>query len=383
VGGGNPDTLLLRDWLSVVAAWSDANRGEAPVTIVLDAKDDLTDNDAGDLEDLNRTLEGVFGQRLFTRAEYDARGGWPDTDDLRGRVLCVLSGHGSSRAAYRWSVGSTPAIAINARGDVALAYRSPSGDLRAWTGSIDASASRIAWQRKSTYAFASQGVAEPALALSDDGWLVAAYSFGPRPGFPGPLVGSLVGHLEGDGRIRWHREGVPAQGRIPTLQIDGDEVLEIHTLSDGRRQQARGSLNRRKRSVEWQKARATQAQPFARDAADWNGHQLRCAVDPSGFVGCSIDGRSLEPVRFRQLAFVEEQLHDADSMRDALFFGASAKDHEAIADARGRGLVARAWGFQEGDRTQPPVPGQENMPATDTPAAAWYATYMGGPEVFA
>src|SRR5206468_1626689 len=116
--------------------WSAANQGHGPITIVFDLKDDLTDNDdGGDLEDLNRTLMTAFGQRLFTRDEYDQRAGeWPDVAALRDRLLCVLSGDGSSRAAYRWAFGSAPAIGANADGDVVLLYRSTIGDLNCWSG---------------------------------------------------------------------------------------------------------------------------------------------------------------------------------------------------------------------------------------------------------
>ena len=135
LGDGNPETLLLRDWLGVINSWSTTHPGHAPITVTFDAKDDLTDNDAGgDIEDFNRALEAAFGAKLYTRDARDRDGVWPDTADLQDRVLCVLSGDGSTRAAYRWAYGSDPAIAVNTPGAVVLSYVSTAGDLNCWTG---------------------------------------------------------------------------------------------------------------------------------------------------------------------------------------------------------------------------------------------------------
>ncbi len=382
-GNGNPGTLLLRDWLGVIASWSDAHPGHAPLTVTLDAKDNLTDNDAGgDLEDLNETLEAAFGAKLFTRDGRDSDGGWRDTEQLRDRVLCVLSGHGSTRAAYRWAYGRDPAIAVNARGDVVLAYRSTAGDLNCWTGTASRTEPRIDWRRKATYGFSSLGLRQPAVVMDDEGWVVAVHAFAPPLGFQGPLLESRVGRLEEDDRIAWYGSGVFAQGSASSLRLLGDKVVEVHTRWDGqRRQRVRGLLNRRKRKVEWRSPRSTQAPPFARDEATWEGREMGCEVDAAGVIRCGF-APDLRPVRFRQLAFVEEQKgDDRGVIRDALFFATDAKDKAAITEARRRGLVARAWGFEESDRTSPPSPPPENMPATDTPRAAWYQAYMSGPEV--
>jgi hypothetical protein len=380
-GSGNPDTVLLGDWLRAIADWADGHAGHTPISVVLDAKDDLTDGD-GDLADLNQTIAGVFGQRLFTRSEYDQAGVWPDTEKLRGRILCVLSGDGTTRAAYRWTFAATPAIAVNQGGDVVLTYVAASGDVSAWVGRLQAAGAQLTWLRKTTYGFAGAGLFQPAVALNDDGWIVAVRSF-QRPGLPGPTLESVVGLLQDGGRIRWHAPRTFAQGVLPTLQMLGDEVREIHTMADGRRrQQVRGTLDRRKHRVLWQSPRVVTASPFARDSVAWRGHALRCAVDGERVLACGVDGRPPEPVRLPQLIFVEEQRGDpAAIIRDARFFAASAKDKLAITRARQRGLVTRAWGFEESDVGAAPAPPVENVPATDTPTVAWYDAYMSGPGV--
>ena len=184
-GNGNPDTFLLRDWLGTIRGWSDAHPGHTPITIVLDAKDDLTDNNkGGDLEDFNATLERVFGAKLYTRNEFDGAGAWPELAQLSDRILCVLSGNGSTRAAYRWAFGAAPAIAVNDGGTIAVAYQSTAGDLNCWTGTITAPRD-VTWRRKTTYALSNLGLSRPAIAISADGWLVAVHQFH-RPGIDGP-----------------------------------------------------------------------------------------------------------------------------------------------------------------------------------------------------
>jgi hypothetical protein len=79
-------------------------------------------------------------------------------------------------------------------------------------------------------------------------------------------------------------------------------------------------------------------------------------------------------VRFRQVAFVVEQKGDRrESMRDAFFYAADAKDRPTLEAARQRGQVVRAWGFQESD-----VPSPAQVAATDDPRAAWYERFTNG-----
>jgi hypothetical protein len=136
-------------------------------------------------------------------------------------------------------------------------------------------------------------------------------------------------------------------------------------------------IDRSKRRVVWRKPKNTQRAPFPRDVAVWTDHTVRVAPDGLGAIGCAIDGGVSLPVRFRQVGFVERQKgEDPKVFRDAPFFGAGAANRLDIAEARNSGLVARAWGFGELDRTDPPSPPQENFPATDTPHEVWYRTYV-------
>jgi hypothetical protein len=374
----NPPDDKLDSWLAVVNAWSIANPGHEPITIVLDAKDDLTDNDVADLEELNRRLEAMFGARLFTRADFEQHGSWPDVDDMRDKVLCVLSGNGGSRAAYRWSMGTTPAVGANENGDVVVAYRSSTGDINCWAGRATEGEGAVAWLRKNTLAVSDIDLAEPVIKINDDGWAVAVYRFGPRPAPQqhGLMLGSKVGHLK-DGRINWGKLHVIGDGMTPSLKIDGDDVELIYRNADGAgRRLVTGVIERTKRNITWKKPKDTQRSLFPRDVADWTTHTVRVEPDALGAIGCAIDTGASLPVRFRQIMFVERQPgEDPKIFRDAPFFGAGAANRNDLVIARQAGLVCRAWGFAEINKPSP-LTDLENFPATDTPLIAWYQTYV-------
>lgn len=375
----NPADDRLGSWLGIVNAWSTANPGHEPITIVLDAKDDLTDNTDADLEVLNRRLESMFGPRLFTREDFERHATWPDMDDLRGKVLCVLSGNGGSRAAYRWAIGTTPVVGANATGDVVVAYRSSSGELNFWAGRATEGAGAVEWLRKSTLAVSDVDLAEPAIRINDDGWAVAVYRFGPRSGQQkhGLLLGSKLGHLQ-DGRIKWGKLQILAEGTTPSLKVDGDDLEVIYRNVDGAgRQLVTGVIDRAKRKINWERPQDTPLALFPRDVAEWTTHTVRAELDAFGAIGCAIDGGASSPIRFRQVLFVERQKdEDPKIFRDAPFFGAGAANRRDLEQARKAGLVCRAWGFAELDRPASPAEPLENFPATDTPLTAWYQTYV-------
>ncbi len=376
----NPPDDKLGSWLALVNAWSMANPEHEPITIVLDAKDDLTDNTEADLEVLNDRLVSAFGPRLFTRADFEQRGSWPDMEDLRGKVLCVLSGNGGSRAAYRWAIGTTPAIGANTNGDVVVAYRSTTGELNFWAGRAIEGAATVEWRRKSPLATSDIELAEPTIRINDDGWAVAVYRFGPRTGQQkhGVLLGSTIGRVQ-NGRVKWGRLQVLAEGMTPSLNLDGDDIELIYRNVNGAgRQLVTGVMDRTKRQIKWKKPKETQRKLFPREVDQWTTHSVRVEPDDLGALGCAIDGGTSVPIRFRQVMFVERQKdEDPNIFRDAPFFGAGAANRSDLIAARRAGLVCRAWGFAKLDQPAQPVTHQENFPATDTPLVAWYQTYVG------
>jgi len=379
----NPRTLLLRDWLKTIAAWHQAN-DHAVLTVVLDLKSDLTDNEgAGDLEDLNARVEEAFGDSLFTRDDFDVTGAWPDTAELRNRVICVLSGNSNNRASYRFCTGERPALAMQDDGAVVVAYRSNAGDMRYWSGKArlprgDGSG-RIDWIHKGTYAWSPHTVSEPCVAAMGDGWFVSVYRIGPAPGKSSPSnLHCTIGELGDGGRVFWRDSHEVGPGVLPSLEVLGANKLRVvYTTPSGKTLRAReGTLDRKKGRVDWGDPVASDGPAFARDASTWKGHEIRVRTNSAGLVLCAFDGVQ-RAIGYRQLLFVELQSdEDRTELLDPVFYGASASNRDAIARARALGLVARAWWFKQNDRALPPGPEQENFAATDFPFAPWYEPYM-------
>jgi len=330
----------------------------------------------------DQTLEKAFGEMLFTRDDYDAAGGRPQGRDLRNKVVCVLSGDSNTRVSYRYSFGEKPAIAANPAGNVVIACRSRAGDMRYWSGNARARAKRVEWTRKGTYAFSADTVSEPALALTDDGFVVSVHRIGPRPGMAGPAtLECRVGEMQGDGRISWGEASTFADGLEPSVAMtSANKLQEIHRTVSGKslRLQA-GTLDRAKRRIDWSRSRTSPGPQLPRDTVSWNGHELRTLTNASGMVLCAFDGEQAA-LQYRQVAFVELQSEESTAeFVDPVFYGASASSRALIARQRKLGLAARGWWFKKKNRTSPPSPPQENLAATDQPfdpADPWYAAYM-------
>lgn len=92
---GNPPTNGLEDWLRLIADWGCRHPDHAPLTLVIDAKNDLREQ----IELFDALLRRCFGDALFTPGDL-AGGAWPTVDALRGRIVVVLSGDHASRQAY-------------------------------------------------------------------------------------------------------------------------------------------------------------------------------------------------------------------------------------------------------------------------------------------
>jgi Phosphoinositide phospholipase C, Ca2+-dependent len=112
--------------LTQVRDWSDAHPGHLPVTIQIEAKDDvIPDPGLGfvqplpwtgpDFATLQSEIDAVFpAERVLTPAEVRGHaatlagavraGRWPRLDQVRGQVLFMLDDHGAKRDAYRAQV---------------------------------------------------------------------------------------------------------------------------------------------------------------------------------------------------------------------------------------------------------------------------------------
>jgi hypothetical protein len=369
--GGNPASDNLRDWLTTVNTWSAQHPAAAPIVVMLDLKDDLTDNPsyaAGNLTALNQELESVFGARLLWAQDYPA--GEPTVDALRGRVLPLLSGDGTSRGEYKRDVGYHPAVALNGRGQVVEVHDSGAGGLWYWTGTYGADG-RITWLRHGKY----DNGQTPAVALNDDGDLVEVHQ---SPG--ATTLWSHVGKLGADGEITWQASHQYDNGVLPTVAFtDGTHVREIHR-SQGTSQNWTWTGALAGTTVSWTGNSRTSDARYAKETATdgsrrvtvWTGAD---GPSPAQTLRADTDRVTGDRIRYRQVAFDEFQQGDsADLQQGALFYGAPATESAFITAARRSGKLVRGWDFDSASEATTPL---ANYPATNHPYDAWYQNMLG------
>ncbi len=371
-GGGNPDSDRLGEWLRVVAAWSAAHPGHAPVTVALDLKDDLTDNaDAsrGDPGALNAQLRAVFGEKLFTPEALEAAGGeWPTVDALRGRILVVLSGDVGTRLDYRRRTAASPAVALAADGRAVAVFEGPHGWLWAWTGHRRADGT-FAWTHRARYA---RGRA-PAVAIGAGGEVVVVHASGVDAG-----LWYRAGRLGPDG-IAWAGSGRYDEGDAPTVRFEGPgRLVGLHRDPSGQGNRiVRGTLGAA--GVAWSAPLRTWRARHDKATDRVAGRFLRVSVGPDASMPAETLRYSSDAVpdarlRFDQLAFVELQPGDPPELADdGLRHAAAPSGDRAFAtDQLAAGRIVRWWGFDDG-AVSAGVP--VHLPATDRPLARWYRAF--------
>ncbi|MGW0811078.1 hypothetical protein [Nonomuraea sp. NPDC002799] len=371
---GNPASNLLRDWLNVINTWSAQHPTAAPIVVALDVKDDLTDNTsyaAGNLAALNRELTSVFGSRLYEARDYPASP--PSVDAVRGRVLPVISGNGTTRSAYKRDTGSSPAIAINGRGQVVEVHDSGSGELWYWSGTYGADG-RVTWQRHGRY---DSGIT-PAVALNDNGDLVEVHQSQNEK-----TVWYHVGHLDADGEITWSASRRYDNGILPTVSFTdpaGTQVREIHrSPSTTQNWTWNGVLNAGAMTVSWSGNAKTSDARYDKttSAAGTSRVHVWTGADgptPAQTLRVDTDRYTGDRIRYPQLAFIEfQQGNSAELQQNALFYAAPAGESAFIIAARQAGRLVRGWDLDSaGDATDPPA----TYPATNRPYDTWYRNLL-------
>jgi hypothetical protein len=371
---GNPASNLLHDWLGTINTWSDAHPAHAPLVVMLDLKDDLTDNPsfaAGNLGALDQELTSAFGANLVLAKDYPA--GLPSVDAVRGRVLTLLSGNGKSRAEYRRDVGYNPAVALNGRGQIVEVHDSGSGTLWYWTGTYGTDG-RVKWVRHGQYDTGKT----PAIALNDNGWLVEVHQSQNEN-----TLWSRTGRLGADGEITWSASTKYGNGVLPTVAFTdpaGTALRQINR-SEGSTQnwEWRGALNTAGSTVTWSgNVRTTDARydksTSVRGASRVSVSTGADGATPAQTLRYSTDRVSGDRIRYQATAFDEYQEGDsAELEQGALFYAAPATSSSFISSARQAGRVVRGWDFDStGNATNPLA----SYPATNHPYDAWYQSLL-------
>jgi hypothetical protein len=371
---GNPSSSLLRDWLNAIASWSTANPTHAPLVVMLDLKDNLTDNTsfaAGNLAALNQELQTAFGVDLLRAADYPA--GQPTVDSLRGKVLTLLSGDATTRTDYRRDVGDDPSVSLNSHGQIVEVHDDGSGALWYWTGTYGADG-RVTWLRHGEY----DSGTTPDVALNDNGWLVEVH----RSQSTGTLW-SHVGHLGADGEITWSASQKYDNGVTPTVEFTSPSattVREVHRSQSGSRHWTwHGTLNTTASTLAWSGNATTSDALYDRTTAVSGAQRVTVYTGADGptpadtlrYSTASVTGGR---ITYPQTAFDEYQDGDsAELQQGALFYAAPATDSSFITSARQSGHIVRGWDFDSASLATTPL---ANYPASNTPWAAWYQTMV-------
>jgi hypothetical protein len=369
--GGNPSSNLLHDWLAQVASWSNTNSTHAPLVVMVDIKDNLTDNTtyaAGNLAALNQELRAAFGSSLLEAKDYAAGS---TADALRGKVLTLLSGDSTSRAGYQRDIGYHPAVAMNSHGQIVEVHDSGSGTLWYWTGTYGADG-RVNWLRHGRY----DNGTTPAVALNDNGDLVEVHQ---SQSFS--TLWYHVGHLGTDGEISWSSSHQYDTGVLPGVAFTGTSTLrEIHrSPTTSQNWQWTGTLNTANATVAWTNNTATSDPRYPTSTAAAGGHGVQVYTQADGATPAqtlrdTTDQISGQRIAYRQAAFVEYQDGDSAELRQgALFYGAPATDSSFITSARNNGFLARGWQFDSASDATSPL---ASYPATDYPWQAWYQSLL-------
>ncbi|MBA8923153.1 hypothetical protein BC739_000350 [Kutzneria viridogrisea] len=370
---GNPASNALRDWLRVINDWSAAHPSHAPLTVMLDLKNDLTSAGSpadGNATALNQELRAVFGSRLLLAKDNAAL---PTVESARGRVLALLSGDRTSRLGYRHDSGRHPAVAINSRGQVVEVHDSGGGDLWLWTGTYG-SDGRITWNRHERYDTGTT----PAVALNDQSLLVEVHK-----SETADTLWYHVGRLGADGAITWSASRKYDSGVQPTVRFTspgGSALREVHRSQSGSQNwEWKGALDAGALSVSWTgNARTSDPLPATNVSASGSAKVTVSTgsdgTSPADTLRASTDRAAAENIRYEQLAFVEYQPDDGTELqRTALFYAAPSSNTSFITEARKAGHVVRGWDFDDPGRATTPL---ANYPATNHPDAAWYVKLM-------
>jgi hypothetical protein len=370
---GNPSSNNLRPWLQTVANWSAAHPDHAPLMVMLDIKDNLTDNtsyDAGNLAALNKELSDVFGTRLLPAKDVPAALG--TVGSLRGRILTLLSGDAGTRSSYKADSGAHPSVAINARGQVVEVHDSGAGALWYWSG-VYGSDGRVTWLRHGRY----DSGTTPAVALNDNGYLVEVHQ-----SQSASTLWYHVGQVAADGDIVWSPSHQFDNGVLPSISFvspTGNTLKEIHrSQSQNQNWFWDATLNPSAGTVSWNSGtHAKTSDPrFATDVSVSGTKRVSVSTGadgaaPADTLHYGTDRVGSTRICYQQIAFDEFQAGDSALLQEgAIFYASIASNKSFITSSRSAGKVVRGWDFDDAGLATTPL---ANYPATNLPWTSWYA----------
>lgn len=373
---GNPASNNLRPWLQTVATWSAAHPDHAPLLVMLDLKDDLTDNTsyaAGNLTALNKELSDVFGARLVPAN--DVPGALGTIGSLRGRIIALLSGDPGTRTEYKADSGANPSVAINARGQVVEVHDSGGGALWYWSGTYG-SDGRVTWLRHGRY----DSGTTPAVALNDNGFLVEVHK-----SQSASTLWYHVGQFTADGDIAWSPSHQYDTGILPSIAFvspTSNVLKEIHrSQSENQNWFWDATLNPSAGTVAFNSTtHAKTSDPrFTTNVSVSGTKRVTVSTGADGAAPASTlhyttDRIGFTRIRYDQVAFDEFQAGDSALLQEgAIFYASTASNRSFITSSRNAGKVVRGWDFDSASLATTPL---ANYPATNLPYASWYINLL-------
>ncbi len=371
-GNGNPSTDLLKPWLRVVANWSAAHPTHAPITVMIDLKNNASGNNDianGNLVALNNELKAAFASMLVPAKSVS--GALGTVGSLRGKVLTLISGNSTSRLAYKQDLADDPAVAMNASGQV-VEVDSWNNSLYYWSGQLQSNGT-ILWRAHGSF---DNGIT-PAVAINAAGRLVEVHQSQSSYG-----LWTSVGTIRGDGEIAWTAAREYDRGTTPTVAFTGPTTIrEIHrSQSHDQNWYWNGTLAKSATYVVWHGHGTTSQALFHKAFSSAGGNDVSVLTGglpglPSTVLRYTTNRLTAGAlIRYEQVAFVEVQPGEGTQYtRGAIFYGGPANDKTFIINTRRAGFVARGWDFDSiADATTPAA----NFPATNDPSASWYTTML-------
>ena len=376
---GNPHSNRLEDWLVVVAEWSASNPAHAPIHMLLNIKDDMTDNRStaeGSLAALNSLVLEVFGDRLFWSR--DLGEAWPSVNSLRGKIIVGLTGREttSSRVAYLRDRGANPAVAMNDHGQIIEVHKSETQDmLWFWTGQMQPDG-RVIWWHHGRYGSGR----DPAIALNNHGYFVEVHR-----SHSDDDLWTWTGRITETGDLEFLENTEFSEGREPSVSftdLEGFAFREVHSGSGdaGARMAWDGVVSATDGGIAWGAHGATTDALFDVDRATSSAGSVAVESVTYGSSGANTlvyetDDHERDHIRYAQIAFIDSNDGDPDLVEDMTPFRSfRTGSHDGARSWRESGGISRVWRFSESDAAAlsdaPP-----HFAATDEPLSAWYAEW--------
>lgn len=359
---GNPNTALLGPWMRHIQRWRQHNLDHAPLVIMFDMKDDVSDDakkySDGGISRLQEQMQVYFGSSLYW-AKWQRSHGWPEVSDIRGKVIVMLSGKSNARKRYYVDTGHNPAITVSSNGNVIEVHSSSdSKKLYYWTGKKDGST--VTWERHGQYDTGSQA----SVAIRNDNVVVEVHKSENKD-----EIYYKIGKLNSDMEMEWGPSHQYDSGINPTIKITSSgEVHEIHRSSKtGKRWTRHGVINVGSKKISWHtSARRNDQQTHPRTYS--GGVEIQT---PGGNLRYRTSGGWLD-VSYKQLFFVERQpdcsgnSENSYPLSQGVFHGVKASCNSL---PKKNGAMIRAWSYDSSHARTGKDTG--NFPASDRPDGAF------------